>query len=207
MTDSGLQTRAVQMQDQQAMAVVTQGAVPDRIEPFGDFEIAVIRELYDRNQRNIDDPILVPGTVIEILNDVANFGSPLRSCKARSISYRSWEGLITRCPPIKDMLAKALDCYRLRIEAAVHNRAIEGWLEPVYNTATGALIGYKRRFSDRMLELLAKRHIPEFREAQSVDVQVSSGALIVPAPAISEERWLVEAAARKRVPNAAENED
>lgn len=38
---------------------------------------------------------------------------------------------------------------------AAYERAIEGWEEPVYQS--GELVGYKRKYSDRLLELLLRK--------------------------------------------------
>lgn len=61
------------------------------------------------------------------------------------------------------------------IEAEVFRRAVTGWQEPVYQK--GEQVGTITKYSDRMLELLAKKRIPAFREHQKIDVElVGQGA-------------------------------
>ena len=53
--------------------------------------------------------------------------------------------------------------FRDRIRAEIRRRAIDGWDEPVVyqGVLTGAVV---RKYSDRMLELMAKAYCPEFRD-------------------------------------------
>lgn len=64
----------------------------------------------------------------------------------------------------KDAHEQACD----RLEAEAVRRAVQGWDEPVYQM--GALVGTKRMYSDRMLELMLKARRPgTFRDRQSVE--------------------------------------
>lgn len=61
------------------------------------------------------------------------------------------------------------------IEAEVHRRAVTGWDEPVFQQ--GKQVGTIKKHSDRMLELLAKKRIPAFRDHQKVELElVGQGA-------------------------------
>jgi hypothetical protein len=82
---------------------------------------------------------------------------------------------------------EALQNYREAIETEIKRRAIDGWLEPIYQK--GEQVGEVRRYSDRMLELHAKRHIPEYRDKQSVDLSVHGGVLVVPKASLTAEQW------------------
>lgn len=68
----------------------------------------------------------------------------------------------------------SMQLYREMLAAEVHRRAVEGVEEPVFyqgRVATdkeGVPVGV-RKFSDRMLELLIKRHDPSFRDRQVVE--------------------------------------
>jgi len=84
------------------------------------------------------------------------------------------------------------------VSRAVHNRAIDGWLEPVFYK--GELIGYIRKFSDRMLELQAKRYIPAYRDKAAVDLSVAGGVLVVSGgDIIDKEEWLIEQRKRRQI--------
>jgi hypothetical protein len=67
-------------------------------------------------------------------------------------------------------------CNVLREE--IHRRAVTGWEEPVFYQ--GVQVGNVRKFSDRMLELQAKAKMPEYRDRQQIDMNVSGGVVAVP---------------------------
>lgn len=69
-------------------------------------------------------------------------------------------------------------CDRLHSEA--FRRAVDGWNEPVFYQ--GAVVGYIKRKSDRILELMLKAHMPEkFGDKVDVNANVTGGVLLVPA--------------------------
>ncbi|MBF0098390.1 MAG: hypothetical protein HQM04_13305 [Magnetococcales bacterium] len=58
------------------------------------------------------------------------------------------------------------------LEAAAHQRAVDGWLEPIFQG--GELVGHARRYSDSLLLALLKAKRPEYRStppAQVVAIQ------------------------------------
>jgi len=128
---------------------------------------------------------------LNILNAIATCGVIYRAAEACGGSFVGWKHIKDNVPELKEMEERALEIYRERLSLAIHNRAVNGWLEPVY--FQGNLSGYKRQFSDRLLELQAKRHIPEYREKHEVDMNVKGGVLVVPAAPISTDQWLEEA--------------
>ncbi|RPJ40000.1 MAG: hypothetical protein EHM35_00790 [Planctomycetaceae bacterium] len=72
------------------------------------------------------------------------------------------------------------------IEEAMFNRAIKGVTEPVFYE--GIKCGHKRVYSDRLLALLAKRYIPEYRDHLTVDANVKAGVLVVNTP-LTVQEW------------------
>ena len=82
---------------------------------------------------------------------------------------------------------QALNSHCDIIESEIFRRAITGNKKPVYYQ--GAECGYVREYSDRMLELYAKRHIPEYRDKHQVDMNVTGGVLVVPELAESSQEW------------------
>jgi predicted HTH domain antitoxin len=81
----------------------------------------------------------------------------------------------------------AMEVFRDSIEETIIDRAIHGWREPM--VSAGHIVGYVTKFDNRLLELLAKRHIHAYRDKQQLDVNVSGGVLVAPAPAQSVEEW------------------
>ena len=82
-------------------------------------------------------------------------------------------------PDFSQAYHSALACFRESLEAEAYRRGAPGWQEPVFQG--GEQVGAITRYSDRLLELLLKRHMPEFRERVSVERKTSSGVLMVPA--------------------------
>lgn len=96
------------------------------------------------------------------------------------------------------------------LEAEIKRRAVTGWEEPVYQKGervmepkfdpdTGQPMmdekgdpimvpAVTRRFSDRLLEMSAKRHMPEYREKQEVDVNITGGVLAIPMVGSNEDK-------------------
>ena len=104
-------------------------------------------------------------------------------------------------PEFDSACERAMELYRDHLEGEVYRRAVEGVEEPVYQKGTRVLDilvdkngqpvldeegeaqfvpAYVRKFSDRMLELHVKRHIPEYRDKATLDVNASGGVLAVP---------------------------
>lgn len=85
------------------------------------------------------------------------------------------------------MFQEAQEHYRDRLRQAIDQRAVVGVEEPVYYQ--GVMVGTTRKYSDKLLELAARAHCPEFKE-KTVDVNVNSGVLVIAAPRQSHEEWL-----------------
>ena len=71
----------------------------------------------------------------------------------------------------------AMQGYCELIDAAVHDRAINGVSKGIY--FKGARIATERVYSDSLLLALAKAHNPKYRDHLSVDANVKAGVLVV----------------------------
>ena len=96
---------------------------------------------------------------------------------ASGVIYKTARRHIVNDPAFAEEVEDAKMAYRDRISAEVFRRGVEGWDEPVYQR--GERVGYVRRYSDRMLEIHAKRFEPEYRDKQQVDMNHSGGVLVV----------------------------
>jgi len=133
-----------------------------------------------------------------ILNHLVNYGVVTHACMSQGVSRRTLNELVKEYPGLSALKDEAKDLYRDKVSRAVHNRAIDGWLEPVFYQ--GQLTGYVRKFSDRMLELQAKRYVPEYRDRSAMDVNVAGGVLVVNAADIEDkEAWLEEQRKRRQI--------
>lgn len=79
----------------------------------------------------------------------------------------------------RNAVDEAYGDFKELVEAEVMRRAIMGWDEPVYQQ--GVLAGSVRKYDSRLLELLAKRHIPEFKEKFEISGNITAGILATPA--------------------------
>jgi len=80
--------------------------------------------------------------------------------------------------------AKQIFCDML--ESAASERAM-GWDEPVFNK-DGEMVGTKRVYSDKMMELLLKANRPEkFREKFEHEVTHGGGVIVIPKPLTQDE--------------------
>lgn len=84
----------------------------------------------------------------------------------------------------------ARNAYADMYQKEIHRRALEGVEEPVFNFRDNSLAGHVLKFSDRMLELGAKRFEPEYRDKAELDINVHAGVLVVTSPGtVTPEEW------------------
>lgn len=167
----------------QAQVELSATGVPQR---FTVAEIAAQVDIPAEHRKNV----LTPGLIAAVLNNLAETGTKMASARAAGISWQHWDKFRrVNKEQIDPLVDAALEMYRERIAYAIHSRAIDGWLEPVFYK--GEEIGHIRRFSDRLLLAQAKRHIPEYRDdgAARLDVSLTTGVLVVSQPAVTAEEW------------------
>jgi hypothetical protein len=134
----------------------------------------------------------------DLLNHIANYGVICDACVSNGVSLRQFRDLCKQYDGLKELKEEAKLLYREKVSRAVHNRAIEGWLEPVFYQ--GKLTGYVRKFSDRMLEMQGKKVDPEYRDRGALDVNVAGGVLVVSSDEIQDkEAWLEEQRKRRQI--------
>lgn len=109
------------------------------------------------------------------------------AAKAAGVVADTVRALRLKDEAFKELHEEALAEYRDRIEAEVHRRAIEGWEKPVFQK--GELVGFVTEYSDKLLELLAKRHIPEYTDKVAVDARHSGGVMVMPQTAMTDDEW------------------
>jgi hypothetical protein len=100
------------------------------------------------------------------------------SAQESGISSRTVRDHLKDDPDFKDAYDEAYGDFKESIETEIMRRAIMGWEEPVYQQ--GLLAGSVRKYDSRLLELLAKRHIPAYKEKHSPTDGLPIGILVVP---------------------------
>lgn len=83
---------------------------------------------------------------------------------------------------------ESLELYRDSLRAEIRRRGRDGYDEPLTHKGekTGQTV---KKYSDKLLELEAKRHDPTYRDRVTVDANVKGGVLVV-APIPTEEEFL-----------------
>lgn len=124
---------------------------------------------------------------IRFVELLSKYGIKTKVAKAIGICPMTYRNHEKNDPDFAEAMELAMDVFRDSIEETIIDRAIHGWVEPV--VSAGKVVAKVRKFDNRLLEFLAKRHIPAYREKQQVDVNVSGGVLVAPAPPQNQEDW------------------
>jgi hypothetical protein len=127
------------------------------------------------------------------LDEVARTGLLMKSAAAADVSYQTIKRNREEHDEFEAAVQDALELYREAIEEEIHRRGIEGVETPVFgsmgaNAGTG-IVGHVRKYSDKLLEIHAKRHIPAYRDKATIDANITGGVLLVREPPESEEEW------------------
>lgn len=148
-------------------------------------------------------PSKVTPEVLELfLDHIRKTGRKYESAKIAGVSYATLSTYMNKNMwNLADRVAEAMEDYREAIEQEIHRRAIEGVPEPIIGGKDrDEIITYVQRYSDRLLEFHAKRHIPEYRASTQVDLNVRGGVIAVPAQPTTIEAW-AETATKALLPS------
>jgi hypothetical protein len=85
--------------------------------------------------------------------------------------------LMTKEKELKQREMGAMQEYVELIDAAVHERAINGVVRNVY--FKGKVCGSERHYSDSLLLAMAKANNPKYRDHMTLDANVAAGVLVV----------------------------
>jgi hypothetical protein len=141
-----------------------------------------------RGQRRLEN--ITVEAIEEFLANLAKTGVLYSSAEDCGLAYFTINRLRKEEPDFEAMVQDALEAYRDVLVKEAHRRAVEGWEEPVFSQKLGTEIGRIQRYDSKLLELLLKRHIPEFREKFEGEIKVTGGVLIAPAQPANTEEWL-----------------
>jgi hypothetical protein len=128
-----------------------------------------------------------PELLEQYLDLLRQYGLKARCARAVGLHPSSMKRYRKDNPDYDDEVEAAMEDYRESVESEIHRRAIEGIDSPVFYK--GELVNTEKRYSDRLLELHAKRHIPAYREKHTVDHNVTGGVLVVPGTPDKSEDW------------------
>lgn len=93
-------------------------------------------------------------------------------------------------PEFAEEMEEARQVFCKKLESAVHKRVLNGVPEPIIGGKNrDIIITHVPRFSDRLTEIMLKRHIAEFRDQSTLDVNVKQGGVLLIGPQKSEKEW------------------
>lgn len=121
------------------------------------------------------------------LENLAHSGRRVQSAKQAGTSRTTIMRWQQEYPDFDTACEEALEQYRESLQAEIYRRGVEGVDEPVFYQ--GVHVGDVRKYSDALLILEAKRHMPEYRDRSTTDVNVKGGVLVVREPATTPEEW------------------
>lgn len=112
------------------------------------------------------------------------------AAKAVGIHVGTAHSMLKSNPLFAAMLDEAKAIYKDRILEAVYQRAVEGIDEPIIGGVNrDSIVAYKKVYSDRLLELEAKRVEPGYRDRAGVEINTGKGVLVVQGSGMSEADW------------------
>lgn len=128
-------------------------------------------------------------SIENFLRQLERTGVVFKSAERAGLSYVTVNRLRKDDPVFAELWAEAMQAYRDSLVEECHRRAIEGWDEPQFSQRLGTQMGVVRKFDSRLLELMLKRHIPEFREQFKGEISISGGVLVAPIAPLNQEDW------------------
>lgn len=105
---------------------------------------------------------------LDVLSRTGNVTEAAAAINVSRITVYGWRERDKRFAKLWDE-AREIACELL--EQAAHNRAVEGWLEPVFHQ--GQIAGYKRKFSDTLLQTLLRANNPsKYRRTDPDELEI-----------------------------------
>lgn len=115
-------------------------------------------------------------------------GLHVKAAEAAGVNYKTAFRHRKDDPEFAELVDEALDYFRDELELETYRRGVQGVTHVIYQR--GQAVGEEKRYSDRCLELLLKKNIPEYREKFDINANLSGGVLVVPALAGTTQAWL-----------------
>lgn len=113
-----------------------------------------------------------------------------KASKAAGVSPGTVRDYLKTNPMFEEMVNEAKMIYRDKIVETVYERAVTGLEEPIIGgMARDQVVAYKRVYSDRLLELEAKRVEHGYRDKGGVEINTGGGVLVVQAGNMDEGSW------------------
>lgn len=143
-----------------------------------------------RSKKAINPYIFTPKVQTLFCEHLSILGRVTHAARAAGISPLTVRNMEKNNPEFAEMMAEAQMEYRDKIAAEVYRRAVEGWDVPIVGGQfKDQVVAHERKFSDRLLEMEAKRVDPGYREKQTVNVGQQGGVIVISASPANKEDW------------------
>lgn len=112
-----------------------------------------------RKKHNRGHTLFTPERADRFLKSLSRTGNITEACGVIGITRRTAYDWKEKDERFATLWEEAREIAADLLEHAAHNRAVEGWLEPVFHN--GEICGYKRRFSDPLMQTLLRATRPK----------------------------------------------
>lgn len=125
------------------------------------------------------------------LETYAKTGQLYHAAHVTGRAYETFKRMRNEDVVFDETVRMAGEMFNESLSTEIVRRARDGILVPVFSQQMGCVIGYQREYSDRLLEVEAKRRMPDqYRENMSLDVNsTQTHVLVVQPPAETIEDW------------------
>jgi hypothetical protein len=131
--------------------------------------------------------VLTPDLKLRFLDLYRKTGLLGKSATGCAVSLGTINKARKDSPDFAAAVEQALADFRESLEEEAYRRAVTGWEEPIFSR--GEHVGERVVHSDRILELMLKRHIPEYRDRATLSMNVAGGVLVVPGTKETADEW------------------
>lgn len=123
------------------------------------------------------------------LKALAEHGRKGDAARAAGVSQQCVRDHLDNDPDFQEQAEEAMSCYRDRLVGHHQTLLFEGEIHRRFNK-DGELIEERHVYPVRLIELELKRHEPEYRERQTIDLEgAGAGVLVAPAE-MSPQEWI-----------------
>lgn len=111
----------------------------------------------------------------EFLRHYTATGNLTASASAAGVTKWTIRNRAKADPTFGEAYEIAKEMFKEHLLSAMYNRGVKGWEEPVFGGRNrDEIVGHITKYSDKMLELLSRYHIPELRANPNVQVNTQN---------------------------------
>ena len=149
-----------------------------------------VPELYNHQFMNIAGrpQKLGPSEMARFCDELAKHGNRSRAARDVGVSTATIKGYENSNKVFSDAVQMAIESFAGDVEAELIRRAMEGITDYKLDNKGNVVLEIKK-YSDRLLELLTKRHHAEYGERNTLDVNVKGGLLVLNAETENPDEW------------------